>query len=320
MNGLHYRIANSDSFNADYSNDREFFDVYSRPIRSLYSQVHWTGHGDIPLPADVVQRFANGKAMAVTGYEVDQVMQNSVGEEVSVPITWAYNHHYMAYLLNSKTTKMIETKVTDSMKKMGMNHGGTAQWTAHIFDEDAHDLPQAHFFSEGNGGEMRMSYHGYPKGYAQVLQSPDTFHVVPMQIDTWNRNMTNATFLPGPMPKSSKIPASAGYNGLLECPCTDRLPKEWHMTYQIDVSDIGNKGCVGPILDVSECSLAARQVIPSTNYTLQTIHDETLPTGCSASLEEDGSLIATWNTATSSGEPVVANAERVVGVALGVVT
>jgi hypothetical protein len=317
MNGPHYRIANSDSFDADYSNDREFFDVYSKPIRSLYSQVHWTGHGDIPLPVEIVQRFANGKAMAVTGYEVDQVMQkNSVGdEEVSVPITWAYNHHYMAYLLNSKTSQMIETQATESsMELMGMNHGSPTQWTAHVLDEDAHDLPQAHFFSEGNGGEMRMSYHGYPKGYAQVLQSPDTFHVVPMQIDTWNRGMTNATFLPGPMPKSSKIPSSAGYNGLLECPCSDRLLKEWHMVYQMDG---GDKECAGPIHNVSECILAAAQVISSTNYTTQTVEDETLPTGCSASLEEDGSLQVIWNTATQPDEkPEINKTERVVGVAL----
>ena len=39
-----------------------------------------------PLPADIVKRFA-GKAIAVVGYEVDQVYKTPTGDE-SVPITW----------------------------------------------------------------------------------------------------------------------------------------------------------------------------------------------------------------------------------------
>ena len=49
-------------------------------------------------------------------------------------------------------------------------------------DDDNEEIPQMHFFSEANGGEMRMSYHGYPKGYAQIIESPDEFTVTPMQV------------------------------------------------------------------------------------------------------------------------------------------
>jgi len=28
------------------------------------------------------------------------------------------------------------------------------------------------FISEGNGGESRKSFHGYPHGYAQLIESP----------------------------------------------------------------------------------------------------------------------------------------------------
>ena len=38
--------------------------------------------------------------------------------------------------------------------------------------------------SEGNGGEYRKSYHGYPAGFAQLIESPTHFHIQPMQIDT----------------------------------------------------------------------------------------------------------------------------------------
>jgi hypothetical protein len=33
----------------------------------------------------------------------------------------------------------------------------------------------------GNGGESRKSFHGYPDGFAQLIDSPDTWHITPMQ-------------------------------------------------------------------------------------------------------------------------------------------
>jgi hypothetical protein len=49
--------------------------------------------------------------------------------------------------------------------------------------------------------------------------------------------MTNSTFLPEPLPRASQIlDGVAGYNPLLECPCSDRPVKEWDMTYSIDPS------------------------------------------------------------------------------------
>ena len=50
----------------------EWFEIYSPPIRSQYSQVYWTMQDAVPLPKDIVERF-DGKVMAVTGYEADQV-------------------------------------------------------------------------------------------------------------------------------------------------------------------------------------------------------------------------------------------------------
>ena len=49
-------------------------------------------------------------------------------------------------------------------------------------------IPTSTYFSEGNGGEARKSYHGYPTGYAQLIQSPASVHLSNvMQIDTRNR-------------------------------------------------------------------------------------------------------------------------------------
>jgi hypothetical protein len=98
MNGEpgQYKIANGDEsqnsqFQTDYT--AEYFEVYSGTIQTRYSEVFWTGMPLVPLPDDIVERFSN-KTMAVVGYEVDQVKVDKEGNEVPVPITHAYNHHY----------------------------------------------------------------------------------------------------------------------------------------------------------------------------------------------------------------------------------
>jgi hypothetical protein len=51
--------------------------------------------------------------------------------------------------------------------------------------------PISQMFSEGNGGESRKSFHGYPDGFAQLIESPETWRITPMQIDSkcrgWER-------------------------------------------------------------------------------------------------------------------------------------
>lgn len=72
-----------------YPRGAHSFDVYSPPIRSLYSQVFWKGLPPVPLPPEVVERY-RGKGMAVLGFEVDQVRRTPQGD-VSVPINVAYS-------------------------------------------------------------------------------------------------------------------------------------------------------------------------------------------------------------------------------------
>ena len=62
-------------------------------------------------------------------------------------------------------------------------------------------IPTSQFYSEGNGGEFRKSYHGYPSGYAQLIESPEFFHIQPMQIDTKNRHYNGTDFKPDLLPK-----------------------------------------------------------------------------------------------------------------------
>ena len=80
MNGAgNYLIQNPNKlaatqFDTDYATKKgnEFFDVYAGPISTRYGEVFWQGLPAVPLPKDIVARF-DKKAIAITGYEVDQV-------------------------------------------------------------------------------------------------------------------------------------------------------------------------------------------------------------------------------------------------------
>ena len=171
MNGVpgQYKIANAlrtppSSFSTDYT--AEYFDVYSTPIRTRYSEVFWKELPPMALPPDLVQRFRN-KTMAVVGYEVDQVqvttdVNGSILKEKSVPITHTYNHHYCAWLVNSKKARLRKTRAPAVMIRSGQTHGSDHNWVVESLEEpnNNNSHPQVQFFSEGNGGEFRMSYHG----------------------------------------------------------------------------------------------------------------------------------------------------------------
>jgi len=53
-------------------------------------------------------------------------------------------------------------------------------------------IPAATVFATGNGGEYRKSFHSYPSNethrYAQLVESPVSWAIQPMQIDTKNRD------------------------------------------------------------------------------------------------------------------------------------
>ena len=77
----------STDFESNVGGTVEHFDVYGEvqtlysqvrfipygEVQTLHSQVYWTRNIPINLPPEIVQRF-NGSLMAITGYEVDQVI------------------------------------------------------------------------------------------------------------------------------------------------------------------------------------------------------------------------------------------------------
>jgi len=229
-------------FNSDYaSKGHEYFDVWSPEIATQYAEVFWHDMGPQPLPPAIVARFAN-KTMAITGYEMDMVMVEPSGaagrhpeRDVSVPISWAYNHHYEAWMTGAYSV-FGPNEHPDPLDVS--HHGGPAKYVATDTPgarSALGDVPSSLYFSEGNGGESRKSFHGYPNGFAQLIGSPDSWHITPMQIDTRNRecgvtpaDIKNCTkFEAWLEPKSARYGRShlkegSPYSGVLECPCTDR--------------------------------------------------------------------------------------------------
>jgi len=333
MNDGLYFISNGvDSNNNDNNNRRkkkgystdyaaEYFEVYSPPIRSHYSQVFWAAMTPVSLPTDIIERFTN-HTMAIVGYEVDQVRRVAVEgsttefQDIPVPITHAYNHHYIAAMHDSRQGRLAVKPVPEKLRGTVMTHGSHEVWQFEYFDTEAHQakgtrkkILHGQIFSEGNGGEMRLSYHGYPEGYAQLIQSPDTFSIQPMQIDTWNRDaMDSPEFKPGPLPKASAVrqlnkSSLVPYSGLIECPCADTIEKKWWNTYKLLPANTKNNNNKCPkqryIHKATECFAAGQFVMPGGYPSVRTHamkQNQSWPLGCTIQQRATtGILDIVWN-------------------------
>eukprot|EP00908_Phaeocystis_cordata_P010999 Transcript_21841.p1 GENE.Transcript_21841~~Transcript_21841.p1 ORF type:complete len:550 (+),score=198.38 Transcript_21841:123-1772(+) len=227
----------------DYRNELggvEYFDMYVGPFTSLYSQVWWAALPAVEMPDDIKKRF-NDSAMAILGYEVDQVRKKGdkdvdgsiLAEDVSVPINVAYNHHHDAFF-TGKHSRMAKVPYDPSDKSISQMSRADPHFL-HVPVEvspSPHGLPTSAHLAAGNGGEYRKSYHGFASDTAYVIDSPQSLTVVAMQIDTWNRaemKLTGGKFVPGPQPRQSGAKPRHGeemlYSGLLECPITTRVTK-----------------------------------------------------------------------------------------------
>ena len=93
LNGDIYSISNPNltskksfpTIYKDIADNMEYFDVYSDPISSRYGDVYWTMMNPVLLSSNIRNRF-NDKIMAITGYEMDQVVRTPSGD-ISIPIT-----------------------------------------------------------------------------------------------------------------------------------------------------------------------------------------------------------------------------------------
>ncbi|KAK3243851.1 hypothetical protein CYMTET_29564 [Cymbomonas tetramitiformis] len=279
---------------ADYPGGAEHYDVYSPPISTLYSQVWWSPLAPVALPEAMVKNYA-GKGMAIIGWEIDQVRRTSNGD-VSVPISASYNHHYVSQLIGAKA-RFRKVKVDGPHSPLGAEllrqsgHGAVAwEQPQYVVEQTAETaLPTSQPFSSANGGEYRKTYHGFPPGYALVVDSPSAMQISPMQIDTWNREAMNISgplpprFVPGPLPRASQAPIDAHYSGLLECPMTTHISKAIDSTYTAK----SQGACGQRILTYQECFHSAASLLADGHHSFinHTISVLTLPRGCSATVD-----------------------------------
>jgi len=331
----HQAVNNWSTHFKDYPGGVEYFEFYVGPITSTYAEVFWTPLPRVNLTDSIIQKFDN-KAMAVVGIEADQVRRTKDGD-VSVPITVAYNHHYGFNLLGKnsemrhiKTPPVTADKITmhpgpspgfsfipvdkrDQRKQRDkkIDPSKTAPscegpW-CNKFPSNSAPFPSSLALGYSNGGEFRKTYHGLAPPFAQIIDSPTHVSVVPMQIDTWNRDLMNLTsgspFHPGPTPKNSYAPKSghdAIYSGLLECPLTTRIRKKftgggWNDSVVAHVSPCNRSDDgTNPIASSEACFSKVQQMYGVLNsdfiITNDTVNDSQLPLGCTVTFESGSSI------------------------------
>ena len=135
-----------------------------------------------------------------------------------------------------------------------------------------------------------------------------------MQIDTWNReamNLTRGKFVAGPYPRSNLAPREgpdAVYSGLLECPLTTRIRKDFegggsfNDTHAAALFACAARdkphACALAVRSADACFDAARQLPRLAHARLagETVHDAHVPAGCSVSMGAAGAAVARYNT------------------------
>lgn len=333
MNGDYYPLSptpNAKNVSAypvkyrEYPGGVMYTEVYSPPIVSMYSQVFWTRLPSVPLAKDFVDQY-DGRDVAIVGFEMDQVFRTPNGD-VSVPLTCAYNHHFESNMLgaNSRLEEVDSTDPRVHITGHQMAKGGKVAIPVEL-KRPSTGTPSSQSFGAANGGEYRLSYHGYAPGYAQVIHSPQQMSITPMQIDTWNRDEMNChepnpKFVPGPEPRTSLAPKDIKdhiYSGLLECPLTTRIKKNTGATYATQTSGTCSHG----IVTASECFVAATKVGLTLNFTDTAGMNSQAPNGCSIQVSSDGkSGVAYFNELANSSVECAAGAKELVGTASSLVT
>mmetsp|Transcript_5349 Transcript_5349/g.12259 ORF Transcript_5349/g.12259 Transcript_5349/m.12259 type:complete len:752 (-) Transcript_5349:68-2323(-) len=297
----------------------EFFDVLSPPIKYNYSQVFWTVQEAVPLPPDLVKRF-DDKVMVVTGYEFDVVYVDPVTKEhKSVPCYHHYNHHYIWYWWSKYS------KPQDQLSAKVHMHGGhqpafdTSAWKLPLGlpsdDVTRKDIPAAQWFSEGNGNEARTSYHGYPRGWGQLIDSPTHIAPNPMMINTKGVDGPRSE---GPLPRVSKshgYPKDAPYSPLVECPCTTRiptLPPDYKLTHETcPVAYDATKSA-------QQChdAVSRMQMPPDVTVDKHTVNQKNKPRGCTLEVSRDGTHVdAVWNDDSDALDACGSNGDGMTAVA-----
>jgi len=225
--GVRYTIANADDPTRAYSfrDSSSYFEVKTSAMNTTYGEVFWTMLPPVDLPQNIVSDWKD-KYMAITGFEVDvRRIDEITGEEQSVPVFQSYNHHYGPAIHSSYAT---------CLGPIGEDygHGPTVLFdlNRNVSTPPPKGTRLVTNFVHGNGNEHRQVFHGVPSGYAQIVYSPSTFTITPMQINT--NDGSGHRGASGPIPKFSQESANPNghYSALLECPVRLFLSRCWALS------------------------------------------------------------------------------------------
>ena len=101
-----------------------------------------------------------------------------------MPCSDLYNHHWNLYILNAPLSAQ-DREVQARLHAWGHPpRPGPPPPAPH--PSAGPGVPVRQVFSEGNGNEHRGSFHGTPRGYAQLIHSPQVAELYHMSINTRN--------------------------------------------------------------------------------------------------------------------------------------
>lgn len=178
------------------------FTVYSQPIELRFGEVHNRMQGPLPLPPEIISRYARGsnKSMAVHGFQLDVVRIGADGTEASVPL---YDHYFHHYILNMGSEQGLVT-LRAAMCPDGRCQGMQASAQTLKALQRRSSLGNVVSFGGASGAEFRHNPHDFQAPYRIVVTEPEswapTIHLI-------NTLRPNTSFDGTPSP-------------LLMCPCT----------------------------------------------------------------------------------------------------
>jgi len=187
------------------------FTVYSSPVQLRYGEVFNSLQGPLRLPAEVVNRYADGKsALAITGFDVDMVRRGEDGSEIKVKLDDHYLHHYALNLgSDSAMQKMLGMAHEDPMFARMLSGCHAMKRTAvHSFntklrkEQGQSGVGKILVLGSASGAEYRNNPQRFEKPFRAVVFKPEVWLPLLHLINTKGGK--------------SKTP----WSPLLECPCT----------------------------------------------------------------------------------------------------
>eukprot|EP00449_Zooxanthella_nutricula_P035404 CAMPEP_0198615388 /NCGR_PEP_ID=MMETSP1462-20131121/159370_1 /TAXON_ID=1333877 /ORGANISM="Brandtodinium nutriculum, Strain RCC3387" /LENGTH=324 /DNA_ID=CAMNT_0044347187 /DNA_START=73 /DNA_END=1044 /DNA_ORIENTATION=+ len=186
------------------------FTMFSAPVKLRYGEVYNRMQDPMPLPLDVVARFADGeKAMALIGFNVDMVRTGADGNETRVALNDHYLHHYILQLGGrAGMRRLFDAAAEDpAFERMltgchAMTGAGLHAFNDRVGREALGSEKQWAVIGSASGAEYRDNPQRFEAPFRWLIKRPEfwapVFHII----------------------NTNRPVAGQAWSPLLECPCT----------------------------------------------------------------------------------------------------